>query len=77
MKPNVGPKERYIRLTVGTLAAIAAVTMVKSRGLAAVFGAIAASGIETGFSRYCPMNELLGIDNAPEVRETPLHRTAA
>lgn len=72
MKPNVGEKERYVRVVLGCLAAVSAVTISKSRRLSALLGAIAASGIETGLSRYCPANEILGIDNAPNLTETPI-----
>lgn len=72
MKPNVGPRERYVRIGIGILSAIAAITVARSKQTSALLGAIAASGIETGLSRYCPVNTLLGIDNAPYVDETPL-----
>lgn len=72
MKPNVGPNERYVRIGLGILSAIAAVTIAKSRKTSALLGAVAASGIETGLSRYCLVNTLLGIDNAPDLDETPL-----
>jgi hypothetical protein len=73
MKPNVGPKERYVRIGLGILSGVAALTLAKSRKSSLLLGMAAASGIETGLSRYCPGNTLLGIDNAPNVQETPLH----
>lgn len=72
MKPNVGPRERYVRIGLGILSAIAALTVARTKQSSALLGAMAASGIETGLSRYCPVNTLLGIDNAPNVDETPL-----
>lgn len=74
MKPNVGSKERYLRLGLGILAGIGTVKFSKSKTTSALLGVIAASGIETGLSRYCPLNEVLGIDNAPELRDTPLRQ---
>lgn len=74
MKPNVGEKERYLRIGLGVAAGIAAVTLSRSRGLSALLGAVAASGIETGVSRYCPVSDALGIDHAPGLKESPIHR---
>lgn len=76
MKPNVGEKEALYRIGVGVAAAVAALTFVKSKRVAAFLGMVAASGIETGLSRYCPMSELLGIDNAPERNDTPIKSAA-
>jgi len=76
MKPNVGEKEARYRIGVGVAAAIAALTLSKSKSLSAFLGMVAASGIETGLSRYCPMSELLGIDNAPERSDTPIKSVA-
>lgn len=73
MKPNVGPKERYVRIGVGVLAAVAAMTFSKSKTLSTLLGVVAASGIRTGISRYCMINELLGVDRAPELTEAPIH----
>ena len=74
MKPNVGEKERYVRLGLGVLAGLAAIKYARSPKVSALLGVMAASGIETGLSRYCPMSDVLGIDNAPNVTESPLHR---
>lgn len=75
MKPNVSQKESYVRIGVGVLAGIMALRS-KSRVVSTLLGAVAASGIETGLSRYCPVSDLLGIDNAPEMNDSPLHSRA-
>jgi hypothetical protein len=72
MKPNVGSKERYVRIGLGILSGVAALTWAKSRKSSLLLGMVAASGIETGLSRYCPANTLLGIDNAPNLQDSPL-----
>lgn len=72
MKPNVGSKERYVRIGIGLLSGVVALTLVKSRKTSLLLGMAAASGIETGLSRYCLINEVLGIDNAKSLQETPI-----
>jgi hypothetical protein len=80
MKPNVGEAEAYLRIGAG-LTALALIPFTRSRWGTALLGMVAASGLETGISHYCPMSELLGIDNAPGRANTPLrnlfHREAA
>jgi hypothetical protein len=71
MKPNVGPTERTLRLGAGT-AALLVLPFVRSRWASALLGALATSGITTGLSRYCPLNDALGIDNAPGLGRSPL-----
>lgn len=72
MKPNVSQKESYVRIGVGIIAGLIAMRS-KSKIVSTVLGAVAASGIETGLSRYCPVSDFLGIDNAPELNDSPLH----
>ena len=58
MRHNVGRVEQYIRLALGIAAATA---MVRARGRQrGVLGALAASGITTALTRYCPINEAMG-----------------
>lgn len=71
MKPNVGKNESYIRIGLGLLSGFLALKT-KSRALSSVLALGAASGIGTGLARYCPMSALLGIDNAPELNESPI-----
>jgi len=66
MNCNVGPRERIIRLASGmALGAVAA-----GRPMAAwkriALGAVAAVEVITATTRYCPVNQLLGIDNCPD-----------
>ena len=58
MTQNVGPMERYMRLAIGIAAAYAATRT--SGWKRSALRTVAASGIGTGLSRYCPMNEALG-----------------
>ncbi len=66
MTCNVGPRERIIRLASGmALGAVAAgkpMSTWKRIGL----GAVAVAQIVTATTRYCPVNQLFGIDNCPE-----------
>lgn len=58
MTHNVGPMERYARLAVGLAAAYAAS---KTTGWKrSALSSIAVSGIGTGLTRYCPMNQAFG-----------------
>lgn len=60
MLRNVGPKERIARIAAGAFAAIAARKFARSRSARTVLGMVAASGLGSGLSSYCPMNQLLG-----------------
>jgi hypothetical protein len=75
MKPNVSQKESYVRIGVGIVAGLIAMRT-KSKIASTLLGAVAASGIETGLSRYCPLSDFLGVDNAPELNDSPLHSRA-
>jgi hypothetical protein len=62
MKKNVGSKERYGRVLVGTASSLAAGLV--PMGIAARVGLflIGLTGLSTGIMQYCPINQLLGID---------------
>jgi hypothetical protein len=74
MKPNVGERESVGRIVLGIAALSAAIFVVRNPVAAALLGVVGASGVETGVSRYCPINDLLGVDNAPRLSESPIHR---
>ena len=58
MNRNVGSKERYARLA---LAAAAGAAAMRSQGWQrATLGAVAAAGLTTGLTRYCPINQAMG-----------------
>ena len=59
---NVGPRERVARIVVGVVAGLAAFAPMPAWGHW-VLGIIAVAGFVTGVIRYCPMNQLFGIDN--------------
>jgi hypothetical protein len=62
MESNVGKYERIARVGLGVLAAMAAF---RSRsGWRWPLAAISTSGIITGLTQYCPINQALGIDNS-------------
>ena len=60
MTRNVGSNERYVRLGAG-IAAAAAATQTSGWQRAAL-GGVAAAGLATGLSRYCPINQAVGRD---------------
>ncbi len=62
MTHNVGPMERYIRLAAGIAAAYAATRTTGWKRSA--LSSMAMSGIGTGLTRYCPMNEMIGRGSA-------------
>ncbi|HLE00956.1 MAG TPA: DUF2892 domain-containing protein [Bdellovibrionota bacterium] len=63
MTCNVGPKERYGRLAFGIAAGTAAVLISGPGWLRGLLGVFATSGIFTGVTKYCPANQLIGIQN--------------
>lgn len=77
MRRNVGPIERYARLAGGIAAGIAAS---RAQGWQrAALSTIAAAGLTTGVSRYCPINQAFGrtADGSPleeGLRDTELRR---
>lgn len=63
MKRNVGRIERVLRLSTG-IAAGAAALLVEDLGVWRIpLGIVSVAGLATGTSRYCPINQALGIDN--------------
>lgn len=62
MLRNVGPTERYARLAIGAAAAIGAA---RAHGWQrTLLSSIAGAGLTTGFTRYCPVNQALGVNRA-------------
>ena len=59
MRMNVGSNERYVRLGLGAVA-LGAMPFVRSRLARALLGAVATSGLSTGLTRYCPVNQAFG-----------------
>lgn len=58
MTRNVGSTERYVRLGAGIAATAAAAQ--SSGWQRAALGSVAAAGLATGLSRYCPINQAVG-----------------
>ena len=78
MRHNVGPAERWARLAAGVGAGMAALN---TRGWPrTALGTLAAMGLGTGLTRYCPISEAMGRYPAGEspleqgVRDTELRR---
>src|SRR2546430_16026666 len=63
MKQNVGPREQLFRIGVGSLALAGAALLPKLRGWRWLVGAWRLANLASGFTRYCPSNQLTGIDN--------------
>jgi hypothetical protein len=61
MRRNVGSKERIVRLIIGSGAAAAAILAPLRWPWRAALGSVAASGIATGISRFCPINRAIGV----------------
>lgn len=70
MLRNVGPTERYARLAVGVAAGAAAINSTGWRR--ATLGAVAAAGLGTGLTRYCPISQAVGRSTFPD--ESPLEQ---
>lgn len=58
---NVGKQERVFRFLSG-IAATSLAFMSKSPSMKVLAGGIGAMGLATGITRYCPINQLLGVD---------------
>jgi hypothetical protein len=70
MLHNVGRKERYIRMAAGVAAGAAAA---RAHGWPrAALGTIAAAGLGTAATGYCPINRAVGRDSY--ARESPLEQ---
>lgn len=63
MKHNVGPREQLIRISIGSAALLAALLIPKLRRWRWWLGGWGLANITTGLTRYCPSNQLTGIDN--------------
>jgi hypothetical protein len=63
MKHNVGPHEQLFRIAIGSAALVGAALLPKLRGWRWLVGAWGLANITTALTRYCPSNELTGIDN--------------
>jgi hypothetical protein len=63
MKQNVGPRERVFRISIGSAALVGAVLLPQLRGWRWLLGAWGLANIATALTRYCPSNQLTGIDN--------------
>ena len=61
MQRNVGSAERYARLALGAVAGAAAAST--SGWPRAALGTVAAAGLATGVTRYCPINQAAGRDS--------------
>lgn len=63
MKHNVGPREQLFRMVIGSAALLAAALMPKLRRWRWWLGGWGIANIAAGLTRYCPSNQLTGIDN--------------
>jgi hypothetical protein len=63
MKHNVGPREQLIRISIGFAALLAALMIPKLRHWRWWLGGWGLANLTTGLTRYCPSNQLTGIDN--------------
>ena len=64
MKPNVGPREQLFRIAVGSAAVAGAALLPRLRGWRWLLCAWGLANITTALTRYCPSNQLTGIDNS-------------
>jgi hypothetical protein len=63
MKHNVGPREQLFRIIIGSAALLGAAMVPKLRRWRWLLGTWGLANITTGLTRYCPSNQLTGIDN--------------
>jgi hypothetical protein len=63
MKRNVGSHEKVFRIVLGSAALAGAALLPKLRRWRWVIGSWGIANIATGLTRYCPSNQLTGIDN--------------
>lgn len=82
MLRNVGSTERYLRLAAGVAAGAAAART--SGWQRAALGTVAAAGVSTAATGYCPINQAIGRDSFHELspleqgrHDTELRRHAA
>jgi hypothetical protein len=62
---NVGSTERFVRLGVAAIAAIAAARA--SGWPQAALRVLATAGLTTGLTRYCPVNQAIGRDSSQQL----------
>ena len=63
MKQNVGPREQILRVTLGCAAIAAVLFFPKLRRWRWLLGSWGIANLASGATRYCPSNQLTGIDN--------------
>ena len=63
MKHNVGPREQLFRIIIGSAALLGVAVIPKLRRWRWLLGTWGLANITTGLTRYCPSNQLTGIDN--------------
>ena len=63
MKPNVGPREQVFRISIGCAAIATALLLPKLGNWRWLLGGWGLANVATGITRYCPSNQLTGIDN--------------
>jgi hypothetical protein len=63
MKTNVGPREQLFRIGIGSAALIGAALLPRLRSWRWLLGTWGLANITTALTRYCPSNQLTGIDN--------------
>lgn len=76
MKTNVGGWDRNIRWMVGAGALMAGLIAPLNRSWRIGLLAFGASELFTAGARYCPVNELLGVNTAPEGLKSEVRSTA-
>jgi Inner membrane protein YgaP-like, transmembrane domain len=62
---NVGSTERFVRVGIGVVAAIAAARA--SGWSRAALNTLATAGFATGLTRYCPLNQAVGRDSSHQL----------
>src|SRR5947199_7773969 len=63
MRHNVGPREQTFRIAVGSAAVAVALLLRRGGGWRWLLGAWGLANLATAWTRYCPSNDLFGIDN--------------
>ncbi len=71
MTQNVGKTESYIRIGLGAVAAVAALSLVRSRLGKSLLGLAAFSGLQSGLTRHCAVKDLLARNNTTEPDKAP------
>ncbi|AEB12428.1 YgaP family membrane protein [Marinithermus hydrothermalis] len=65
MECNVGTTDRFVRLVLGVVLLLAALTGQVSGPAGTVLGVIGAVFVLTGTLRFCPLYRLLGVRTCP------------